>query len=225
MLTFAFPAPRFDLIDLDSYLIWPAVLPGLPVHCEFCDITLMLGRRVRTKTPGQILKDCRFWTILAGEATSSLWTTTSSAVPQGQAAPQRVDPWMGDRGHPFDFFTQASVNLGSDPELLDLMVRPASPASFWESRHGRGQPGRAGKLQNVQVDLDEACGRINRAGYRSLRAASSALTRKNPGRTNVYWILRSAPASPSCLSPCFRRDREPTCGTGWQGRTPASHFL
>ena len=76
------PPPRFDLIDLDSYLDMALQFSrGCPFHCDFCDITLMLGRRMRTKTPRQMLQEFRCWTILAGGGTSSLWTTTSSAAP------------------------------------------------------------------------------------------------------------------------------------------------
>ena len=58
------PPPRFDLIDLDSYAgHGPTVLPrAAPFDCEFCEITLMLGRRVRTKNPRANLEmNCRSW--------------------------------------------------------------------------------------------------------------------------------------------------------------------
>ena len=35
---------------------------------------------------------------------------------------KKLIPWMEARNRPFDFFTQASVNLAANPELLDLMV-------------------------------------------------------------------------------------------------------
>ncbi len=46
------PVPRFDLLDINSYANMAVQFSrGCPFQCEFCDITLMLGRRVRTKTP------------------------------------------------------------------------------------------------------------------------------------------------------------------------------
>jgi radical SAM superfamily enzyme YgiQ (UPF0313 family) len=35
---------------------------------------------------------------------------------------QELTPWLQSRGEPFSFLTQASVNLGQDPEMIDLMT-------------------------------------------------------------------------------------------------------
>ncbi|MGQ9873443.1 B12-binding domain-containing radical SAM protein [Leptodesmis sp.] len=52
------PIPRFDLLDLDAYLaITVQFSRGCPFQCEFCDIINLYGRKPRTKTPEQMLKE------------------------------------------------------------------------------------------------------------------------------------------------------------------------
>ena len=50
--------PKYDLLDLDIYETMAIQFSrGCPFRCEFCDITLMFGRSVRTKAPQQVLKE------------------------------------------------------------------------------------------------------------------------------------------------------------------------
>jgi radical SAM superfamily enzyme YgiQ (UPF0313 family) len=54
------PPPRFDLLNRSLYLNAAVQFTrGCPFKCEFCDITLMLGRAVRSKTPDRYLPSCR----------------------------------------------------------------------------------------------------------------------------------------------------------------------
>jgi radical SAM superfamily enzyme YgiQ (UPF0313 family) len=49
---------RFDLLNLDAYLaITVQFSRGCPFQCEFCDIINLYGRKPRTKTPEQMLKE------------------------------------------------------------------------------------------------------------------------------------------------------------------------
>jgi len=178
------PPPRFDLIYLDSYLDMALQFSrGCPFHCEFCDITLMLGRRVRTKTPGQILKELQVLDDLGWRG--NVFFVDDNFIgspPKAKYLLKKLIPWMGDRGHPFDFFTQASVNLGSDPELLDLMVRAGFTSVFLgiETTDVDSLVG-AGKLQNVKADLDEACRRINRVGLQITAGCIIGFDQEKPG--------------------------------------------
>ena len=53
-----FPPPRYDLLNLDLYVQMDIQFSrGCPFQCEFCDITLMFGREVRTKSAAQIIKE------------------------------------------------------------------------------------------------------------------------------------------------------------------------
>ena len=47
---------------------------------------------------------------------------------------QELTPWLKSRGEPFSFLTQASVNLGQDPEMIDLMTAANFERSFYRDR-------------------------------------------------------------------------------------------
>ncbi len=52
------PIARFDLLNLDAYLaITLQFSRGCPFQCEFCDIINLYGRKPRTKTPEQMLRE------------------------------------------------------------------------------------------------------------------------------------------------------------------------
>ena len=52
------PVPRFNLLKIEDYTTIPIQFSrGCPYLCEFCDIIVLFGRRPRTKTPDQMLKE------------------------------------------------------------------------------------------------------------------------------------------------------------------------
>ncbi len=161
------PAPRYDLLDINIYVDMAVQFSrGCPFQCEFCDITLMFGREVRTKSPEQILQELQALYDLGWRRVVCFVDDNFIGNPsRTKALLRKLVPWMEERGHPFDFTTQASVNLAADPELLDLMVR----AGFWKVFLGIETPDRenlkeAKKFQNSAVDLDQVCAKINAAG-------------------------------------------------------------
>lgn len=161
------PPPRYDLLDLNDYVDMAIQFSrGCPFQCEFCDITLMYGREVRTKSPDQILHELQILYDLGWRRVVFFVDDNFIGNPsRTKDLLRKLVPWMEDRGHPFDFSTQASVNLAADQELLDLMVR----AGFWKVFLGietldRESLKDANKFQNAAVDLDRVCEKINRAG-------------------------------------------------------------
>ena len=52
------PAPRFDLLKLENYVLMSVQFSrGCPFQCEFCDIITLYGRKPRTKRPSQLLAE------------------------------------------------------------------------------------------------------------------------------------------------------------------------
>jgi radical SAM superfamily enzyme YgiQ (UPF0313 family) len=73
--------------------------------------------------------------------------------------------WQDERGHPFEFYTEASVNLATNATLVDDMVAAGFSSVFL----GIETPSVASleaakKRQNLRLDLVEAVDRITRAG-------------------------------------------------------------
>jgi radical SAM superfamily enzyme YgiQ (UPF0313 family) len=161
------PVPRFDLLDLTQYVDMVVQFSrGCPFQCEFCDVTLMLGQKMRTKSPQQALEELKTlydlgWRRGVFVADDNFIGSLSSA----RALLKELVPWMVAHGHPFEFNTQASVNLAAHPDVIDLMVK----AGFWKVFLGiettdEESLQQARKHQNVSTNLDNVCEVINRAG-------------------------------------------------------------
>jgi radical SAM superfamily enzyme YgiQ (UPF0313 family) len=73
--------------------------------------------------------------------------------------------WQEENGRPFDFYTEASVNLASDDALIDEMIE----AGFRSVFLGIETPSRemlkeARKSQNLKLDLHRAVEKLTKAG-------------------------------------------------------------
>jgi radical SAM superfamily enzyme YgiQ (UPF0313 family) len=52
------PVPRFDLLEQEAYNMMAVQFSrGCPYQCEFCDIIVLYGRKPRTKSPAQLLRE------------------------------------------------------------------------------------------------------------------------------------------------------------------------
>lgn len=161
------PIPRWDLINIRDYLILSAQTSrGCPFDCEFCDITAVYGRVPRVKTPEQVVRELD--AIRATGWDGGVFIVDDNFI--GNRAKTKtllraIIRWREDRGRPFNFTTEASVNLVDDPELMDLMVR----ANFRTVFVGIESPQAASltecnKVQNTKRDLRESVRSMHRAG-------------------------------------------------------------
>ena len=120
----ASPIPRYDLLNLDDYIVLTLQTSrGCPFDCEFCDIIHLFGRKPRYKAPEQILRELE--TIRRLGWHREVFISDDNFIGSKQharAALARIIPWQESHGMPFSFWTQASVNLGQDKELIDLMT-------------------------------------------------------------------------------------------------------
>jgi len=163
----SWPSPRFDLLDVDKYLTMGVQFSrGCPFQCEFCDVTHMLGRKVRTKSPGQIINELNMLGGLGWK--ENVFFVDDNFIGNRRDAKLLLNELIsrnGSAGHHFDFNGQVSVNLAKDEELMDLMV----DAGFYKVFVGietddRKSLEQTKKHQNSRTDLDKACRKIMSAG-------------------------------------------------------------
>ncbi|MHB9075094.1 MAG: B12-binding domain-containing radical SAM protein [Desulfobaccales bacterium] len=118
------PTPRFDLLNLDDYATMTIQTSrGCPFDCEFCDVVNLFGRIPRYKTPKQVIAELE--ALYRVGARGSVFICDDNFIgskKRARAFLQELTPWSLSRGEPFNFLTQASVNLGQDPEMIDLMT-------------------------------------------------------------------------------------------------------
>ena len=119
------PVPDFRLAELRRYSSMSVQYSrGCPFQCEFCDIIEIYGRVPRTKSNEQMLAE--FDALYATGWRGSLFVVDDNFIGNKRSVKKLLPDlceWMERRRHPFSLFTEASVNLADDDELLALMRR------------------------------------------------------------------------------------------------------
>ena len=117
------PIPRFDLLDFKKYLFLGVQYSrGCPFTCEFCDIIELYGRVPRTKTNAQMLAEIE--TLYNLGYRGHLDFVDDNFVGNKKALKQFLPAlaiWQRDHDYPFEFSTEASINLADDDRLLQMM--------------------------------------------------------------------------------------------------------
>lgn len=117
------PIPRFDLLKFDHYLyIGVQFSRGCPFTCEFCDIIELYGRVPRTKTNAQMLAELdRLYQLGYRGHVDFVDDNLIGNKKAVKAFLPELKTWLERNDYPFEFTTEASLNLADDPELLRLM--------------------------------------------------------------------------------------------------------
>ncbi len=162
------PIPLWGLIDVRNYAAMNIqYCRGCPFDCEFCDITALFGRRPRSKTREQLIAELESL-YLRGWRGAIFFVDDNFIGDKGklkrEVLPAIID-WMVEKEHPFYFYTEASIDLADDPQLMELMVRAGFEEVFigietpYEESHAE-----SGKLQNRNRDLLASVKCIQNAG-------------------------------------------------------------
>jgi radical SAM superfamily enzyme YgiQ (UPF0313 family) len=125
------PTPRFELLKMRHYAFGSVQFTrGCPFQCEFCDIIVTFGRRPRIKTVPQILDELD---AMRREKMRIVFIVDDNLIGNKKAIKEvlrAVVEWQHKNGYPLVFFTEASIDLADDPELMDLMVEANIIAVF-----------------------------------------------------------------------------------------------
>jgi radical SAM superfamily enzyme YgiQ (UPF0313 family) len=161
------PIPRFDLLKFDDYLnIGVQFSRGCPFTCEFCDIIELYGRVPRAKTNVQMLAELdelyRLGYRGLVDFVDDNLIGNKKAV---KAFLPELAKWVEARDYPFEFVTEASINLADDHELLMLM----NQANFVGVFVGIESPDTASliamrKKQNTRRNIAQSIHKIYAAG-------------------------------------------------------------
>ncbi len=161
------PSPRWELLDLKPYHAMAIQYSrGCPFNCDFCNITSLLGRKVRTKTTAQVLGELD--ALHAYGWHGRVFFVDDNFIGNKRHLKADLLPALGDwrRDKPgVTFQTEASIDLADDAELMALMV----DAGFDTVFVGIETPdetslAECSKKQNVNRDLVADVKRIQRAG-------------------------------------------------------------
>ena len=118
------PIPRFSLLNFSYYLnIGVQFSRGCPFTCEFCDIIELYGRVPRAKTNPQMLAELdelyrlgyRGHVDFVDDNLIGNKKAVRTLMPELRA-------WLERHDFPFEFTTEASVNLADDDDFLTAMA-------------------------------------------------------------------------------------------------------
>lgn len=117
------PVPRYDLLKFDQYLhVGVQFCRGCPFNCEFCDIIELYGRVPRVKTDEQMLRELD--TLYALGYRGHIDFVDDNLIGSKKRVKEflpKLRSWLERHDYPFEFSTEASINLADDDALLAQM--------------------------------------------------------------------------------------------------------
>lgn len=151
------PLPAWYLLDMKNYAMMSVQYSrGCPFDCEFCDIVVLNGHKVRTKSKDQFLAEMEALYNRGWRA--GVFVVDDNFIGNKRQLKEEILPaiikWQKQRNHPFSLSTQASINLADDEELMRLMVMADFDSVFIgiESPH-EASLAECNKRQNEKRDL------------------------------------------------------------------------
>ena len=118
--------PRFELLpDINDYATMALQFSrGCPFKCEFCDIIEIYGRVPRTKTPAQVCAELAAVERLGFQG--YIFLVDDNFIGNKRKAKDmlaELASWNRRHNYPFRYYTEASINLADDDELLERMFQ------------------------------------------------------------------------------------------------------
>ncbi len=162
------PTPLWDLVKMTDYAAMNIQYGrGCPFDCEFCDITALFGRKPRSKPLSRLIAELE--SLYERGWRGAVFFVDDNFIGDRKKLKHEVLPaiidWMELKGHPFYFYTEASLDIADDPSLMELMVRAGFEEVFIgiETPHAEGLA-ESGKVQNKNRDMLASIKIIQQAG-------------------------------------------------------------
>jgi radical SAM superfamily enzyme YgiQ (UPF0313 family) len=162
------PLPLWEIVKTNNYTSMNLQYSrGCPYDCDFCDITVLYGRKPRTKTKEQVIAelDTLYFTGWRGPVFFVDDNFIGNKVKLKKEILPAIAEWMEKRKNPFYLNTEASINLADDERLMQLMVKAGFEAVFIgiETTNEESLI-ECNKSQNRNRDLISSIKKIQQAG-------------------------------------------------------------
>lgn len=162
------PVPDYQLLNLKAYAFMNLqVTRGCPFACNFCEITTLLGHKVRMKSTEQIIQELE--TLYKLNWRGPVAIVDDNFIGNKKEIKKDLLPamsnWMKKNKYPFVFNAQTSINLADDDELLTLMTQTGFNSTFIGIETPIEDSLRScNKVQNNNRNLLQSVKKIQRAG-------------------------------------------------------------
>jgi len=161
------PPPMWDLVKSRDYTTMAMQYSrGCPFNCDFCNVTALLGHRMRVKTSAQIVTELNM--LYKNGWRSGIFFVDDNLIGNKKVLKNDLLPalieWRKDKSGIY-FHTEVSINLADDSELMELMVK----AGFNQVFIGIETPDETNleecsKRQTLNRDMVADVRKIQRAG-------------------------------------------------------------
>ena len=162
------PVPDYHLLSGKDYASMTIqVSRGCPFACDFCEITSLLGHKVRMKSSNQILNELDVLYHLNWRG--SVVIADDNFIGNKNEIKKNLLPamnkWMQLHKYPFLFSAETSINLADDEDLMTSMVEAGITSAFIgiETPEEKSLQ-ECNKKQNKNRDLLRSIKKIQHAG-------------------------------------------------------------
>jgi len=162
------PVPQWNLLDIKKYASMALQFSrGCPYQCDFCNVTALLGHKIRTKNSSQIIAELDGIHQMGWQ--DSIFFVDDNFIAHKSYLKKELLPrlieWQKKNKTASRFYTECSINLADDPELMELMFQ----AGFYQVFIGIETPENTaleacGKQHNTSRDMLGNIKRIQQAG-------------------------------------------------------------
>jgi len=185
------PVPRYELLNMRKYASMNVQYSrGCPFNCEFCEISALFGRKVRTKPSERLIAELDHLYALGWRG--DVFFVDDNFIGhrrklKTETLPALID-WMQAHGNPFNLSTEVSIDLSDDDELMTLMVQSGFDSVFVGIETVDDDAlAECGKLQNRQRDLLACVKRLQKSG---LQVSAGFILGFDSDRPSVFERLR-----------------------------------
>jgi len=163
------PVPMWELLEMKQYASMSVQYSrGCPYNCEFCSITMLNGRKPRPKSVKQFITELNRLYELGWREPVSIVDDNfigNKRLLKNETLPALIE-WSKQKGYPFRFITEASINLSDDEELMNMMI----DAGFYSIFVGIETPNNnsleeCGKAVNQRRDLLTSINKLQKKGF------------------------------------------------------------
>jgi len=163
------PVPAWELVgNLNKYnSLCLQYSRGCPFNCDFCDVTLLFGHKIRTKSQSQILQELDKLYQLGWR--EGVFIVDDNFIASKRKLREEILPaileWNKEKNHCFSFGTQASINIADEEDIMNMMADAGFDSVFIgiETPHEESLK-ECHKNQNRNRDLIQSIHKVQQYG-------------------------------------------------------------
>ena len=160
--------PDYHLLERKKYAFMNLqVSRGCPFACDFCEITALLGRKVRMKSTQQIMDELdRLYSL---KWRGPVFIVDDNFIGNKKIVKKELLPamitWMEKHKYPFSFNIQSSINLADDAELMTMLNKAGFNSAFIGIETPDEESLRScNKVQNMNKNILQSVKEIQKSG-------------------------------------------------------------